>query len=1148
MRWILAAALLVLLLLGAAGWLLYTEPGLRWAAARAQHALERKLELEGLRGALARRMEVASIRYRDGSTAVELTNAVFRLEPAAILAGRVGLRSLRAETLEVTLAAPDEKPRERRRLELPLGLRVDGAQIERITLERGPQRYVFEGFDLRDAVVLRTGAVSASAAFALPHEQYPLAAQLELGGTIDRLEVTFDGRVADVPVSAHAIITPFAPRPLSALEARGGPLDLRRLNAQWPSTALALELSGQASSTDALAGSLSARNAAPGLLDGQRVPLAVLETRFATTDFSSVLLQDLKAALSPGGTLAGSGTLRAGGTDLELSVTDLDLSAFSAKLHPTQLSGKLRLASAEGQTLEGTLSQDGLRISADIVRHGELLEVRSLRAEAHGGAASGSARLRLGEPLRFDAKLRLEHFDPASFGEYPSGDVNGRVDASGTLGAELAVDARWTIQRSTLAGRMLQSRGAARVVRSRITRVAGQASFGGARLTARGDLGRAADRLGWTLEVPRIGEFLAGIEGRVKVDGTLSGSLTEHTVELSARAEGLNLDARLRGGWDKAAGWSGELQTLRNSGAHSMRLDSPVPLRLARGRVELGRVDATFASGRLHMAELRWSENRLRSSGEFSGLPAQWLILATGLTQRMRSTLLLDGQWNIAATPRLTGSASFRRSAGDLTLIEGGKLALGLANAAVDARFADGRIHASAEITSKYATASARADIVPQPGAPGLGITPQSPLVFDAEVGAVDLRAVAQPFLTDARVEGRVSAVLRARNTLAQPAITGTVRGDAIAFEMPPLGVFLRNGRLRAALEGDVLRLTEFSIEGSEGRFSASGSLPLRLADGGAHLAWRAEKFGLLARPDLRLVASGSGEARLVDRRISLSGSLRADRGHFELAQDRLPKLGEDVVIIGREPKQPRARPTRVPLALDLDLDLGEELQVRGYGLEGKLAGQLQVNTVPDGELRVYGHMRTVNASFLAFGQRLYVDPGVVSFDGPLDNPSLEMTAWRRNQPVEVGVQVRGTAQAPSVQLVSHPPVPQHEQLSWLTLGRASADVSKADLGFLMVTAGAVLARGDQLPLNRRIANAFGFDDLTLRGSGEVGDRVVAVGRRLSDRLYVSYEQGLGAAASALVRLDVSLTQRLALRAETGTSSGVGLYYRFSWD
>ncbi|MGH8740311.1 MAG: translocation/assembly module TamB domain-containing protein, partial [Burkholderiales bacterium] len=305
--------------------------------------------------------------------------------------------------------------------------------------------------------------------------------------------------------------------------------------------------------------------------------------------------------------------------------------------------------------------------------------------------------------------------------------------------------------------------------------------------------------------------------------------------------------------------------------------------------------------------------------------------------------------------------------------------------------------------------------------------------------------------------------------------------------------------------------------------------------------------FGLLERPDLRLTVSGAGEAQMIDRKVSLNGTLRAERGYLELEQDRLPHLGDDVIIAG----QPRAAPkerVRVPVALDVQLDLGEQLQVRGYGLEGRLAGKLQVETTKEGELRAYGRIRTVNATFLAYGQQLAVDPGVAVFDGPLDNPSLQMTAWRRNQQVEAGVQVSGSARAPRVQLVSQPPVPEGERLSWLVLGRAPSDATKADLGLLQAAAGALLARGDQMPLDRRIARAFGVDEISLRGSGEVGDRVVAVGKRLSDRLYVSYEQGLGVVASALVKLDLALTQRLAVRAETGTSSGVGLFYRFSWD
>jgi translocation and assembly module TamB len=71
---------------------------------------------------------------------------------------------------------------------------------------------------------------------------------------------------------------------------------------------------------------------------------------------------------------------------------------------------------------------------------------------------------------------------------------------------------------------------------------------------------------------------------------------------------------------------------------------------------------------------------------------------------------------------------------------------------------------------------------------------------------------------------------------------------------------------------------------------------------------------------------------------------------------------------------------------------------------------------------------------------------------------------------------------------------------------------------------------------------------VTLRGRGEAEGNVVAFGKRLSDRLYVSYEQGLGDAVSNLVELDYALGKRWSLRAESGTTSGAGLFYRFSWD
>ena len=76
------------------------------------------------------------------------------------------------------------------------------------------------------------------------------------------------------------------------------------------------------------------------------------------------------------------------------------------------------------------------------------------------------------------------------------------------------------------------------------------------------------------------------------------------------------------------------------------------------------------------------------------------------------------------------------------------------------------------------------------------------------------------------------------------------------------------------------------------------------------------------------------------------------------------------------------------------------------------------------------------------------VERGIVNFQGPLDDPGLNVLALRKGTLVEAGVTVTGTAQRPVVRLVSTPPVPDSEKLSWIVLGRVP-DASGTDTSLL---------------------------------------------------------------------------------------------------
>jgi translocation and assembly module TamB len=214
------------------------------------------------------------------------------------------------------------------------------------------------------------------------------------------------------------------------------------------------------------------------------------------------------------------------------------------------------------------------------------------------------------------------------------------------------------------------------------------------------------------------------------------------------------------------------------------------------------------------------------------------------------------------------------------------------------------------------------------------------------------------------------------------------------------------------------------------------------------------------------------------------------------------------------------------------------------------LRGKVAVQSRPDGTIVARGSIETVDGTYRAFGQRLDIERGRLVFDGPIDNPALDILALRRNLAVEAGVEVSGTARTPSVRLTSRPPVPDSEKLSWLVLGRASPDASSADLALLQAAASQLVGSDQAVPLQRRIIEGIGLDELTVRGAsgGAASGQVVAFGKRLSDRLYVEYEQGITVAEN-LVRLTFVLTRTLSVNAQTSqTTSSFGFTYRRSFD
>jgi translocation and assembly module TamB len=381
--------------------------------------------------------------------------------------------------------------------------------------------------------------------------------------------------------------------------------------------------------------------------------------------------------------------------------------------------------------------------------------------------------------------------------------------------------------------------------------------------------------------------------------------------------------------------------------------------------------------------------------------------------------------------------------------------------------------------------------------------------------------------------------------SVAQPRLVGRLAGEGLTLDWPELGLKLDQGGLQAELTGEELRLTRFDIRAGEGRLVVRGGG--RWGTEGPRLELEAEaaSFRALHLPTRQLVVSGNGRLTGEGRAYTLQGRLRADRAHIRLPRDDAPTRSQDVVVLGREAEAVRTPP--LGLDLDLTLDLGPRFLVEGRGLDARLEGQLRLRSAPRAHPRATGSVRVAQGSYRAYGQRLDIERGVLDFQGPLDNPGLDILAMRSGQAVEAGVAITGTALSPRARLVSRPEIPDSEKLSWLVLGRGSESASGRDLQLLSLAAGALLSAGESVSLQAQLAQTTGLDEVGIKGLGSLEETVLTLGKRLSSRAYLSYEQGL-AGLGSLVRLSYTLGRRWSVKAQTGREHTVDLFYTLEFD
>jgi translocation and assembly module TamB len=1003
-----------------------------------------------------------------------------------------------------------------------------------------------------------------------------------------------------------ARITPWAAQPVPQAQAELSGLDLAGLWPQAPQTLLAGQLRLAPAGTATWQVSADLRNGMAGPWDQQRLPIEQVKAQGQWRD-GMALVQDLDARLGGGQMRAtGQWRAGSDGWTLKGNVKGVDPAALHSRMAATPLSGRVDVQQdgeviafdlglqGSGRALKPAARQRNKGVkAAAAVRPLELRQVTAKGSWAKGRLSLPQLQLRTSD-AGLQGSLEFEPQARSGNGRLELQAPGLRAQADGELAQSrgrgtLQVDA----SQLGLAQRWLQ-------------RLPGMPALADTSVDGRAAL-RLAWQGGWrdpvvqaALSSPAL-EFRTGGDAQAAPawsvqDATLSlnGRLSDASLVAHARARqgqrqaGLDLAGRAGRAPSAAGVWRAGVASMTlsvedpaiSAGTWQLALQRAFDLRWspAARSLEVSAGQAVLAAPAVKTAAparqavlawdpVRWGGGELRTSGRLTGLPLGWIELVSGAQlagSALSGDMVFDAQWDASLGRAVKLDASLARSSGDITVmaetVQGtsSRVAAGVRDARLTL------VGRGEQVTLSLRWDSERAGVADgtlvtrlSPGGPAGWQWPASAPIdgaLRAQLPRIGVWSLLAP--PGWRLRGSLAADVKATGTRGDPQLSGTIAADDLALRSVVDGIELHNGRLRATLQGNRLLVGDFTLHGA-GERDGGGTLVARgeaaWANGSPQVRATAQLTQLRAsiRSDRQLTVSGNLAARLDTSGTEVSGRLKVDHALIVLPEENEPKLGDDVVVrnapagpLGKDRQsEPAPAPAARPLVLAVDLDLGDDFQVRGRGLQTRLGGTLALSGRSITAPRLVGTITTVGGEYRAFNQRLDVERGELRFTGRIDNPALDILALRPNLAQRVGVLITGNAQAPFVRLYAEPDLPDAEKLAWLVTGRA-APSGGAEAALVQEAALAFLS--NRRPGSRGLASSIGLDELSVRRDSSEG-AVVTLGKRFARNFYASYERSLsGALGTLYIFYDVS--RRLTVRAQAGERAGVDLIYTFSFD
>lgn len=629
-----------------------------------------------------------------------------------------------------------------------------------------------------------------------------------------------------------------------------------------------------------------------------------------------------------------------------------------------------------------------------------------------------------------------------------------------------------------------------------------------------------------------------------------SGDEKDHTLSLEVEGEPVSANINLRGGFKANKNWEGQL--------YASHVDTPIgPWKLDKN------VNVAFNSKTkmVNVGVFCWLQKKSRlcldksavisDSGQADVSLSHFnlLQLQTLLPQGLYLNGVVNGKAKVAWKPKSLPNidAHVMLEKGSITPQKGKPLTLGWDEILLNVKLENENLNAKVKIdltdNGRLNFNAKMTDLSSN----------ERTLKSDLDIRDINIDVLSSLVGPGAIVEGMINSRISLENKIKDgnidiPQAKGSISLTKLKLQSLALPIEVNKGEITLQLKG-----SEGEIKGElkteEGDVLLLGNAHWSELDKmRASFSVKGKDIKVIVPPMVTLKVSPNINLKLTPKELNVTGKVDVPWGRIVV--ESLPvsavKISNDVVILNDkfEPIK-KEKPDLLIVNAQIGVTIGDDVKLDAFGLKSGLVGILNVESDQYGQ-KVGGEINLEKGTFRSFGQDLLIKKGQIIFNGPPDQPYIQIEAIRNpdaiEDDVEAGIRLSGPADSPEMEIFSKPAMAQANALSYLTRGRNLDSTSDGNVMTSMLIG---LGLSQSQKLVGQIGDAVGVDDFSLDTSGTGNDEKVEVSGYILPGLQVKYGVGIFTRLPEF-KVRYRLIKDLYVEAVSGTDNAIDLLYQFT--